>query len=99
MIFKDSHASIGRIKPIIHDKTIIPATSPSRSLASLISNKTIKIEILDNGYLIIDFSSVIGTKARINQTNAKKLAAYILEVYAGRSRKKPLKKTLLDRKS
>lgn len=82
--FKDKYASIGRVKPIIHDKVTIPATASSRSLGSLISpeNKLIKIEILDNGYLIIDFSTVIGNKAKVNKTNALKLAKYIQETYA-----------------
>lgn len=86
-IFKDSNASIGRPKLISKDKTLISATSPSRSLNTLIpkDKKNIKIEILDNGYLIIDFSSVIGNKAKINQTNAKKLAKFIQEVYAKRT--------------
>lgn len=90
MIFKDSNAKVGRLKAVIKDKTIIGATSTSRSLASLTSKKDrlIKVEILDNGYLNIDFSAVIGTKVRVSKTNALRLTKFIQETYASRSRKK-----------
>lgn len=98
VVFKDRYASRGKPK-LLSEKTTIPATSPSRSLDSLIrpDNKIIKIEIRDNGYLIIDFSTVVGDKAKISMTNAKRFAKYILEVYARR----PLKTnpTNLARKS
>ena len=88
-IFKDSKASIGRPKLISKDKTLISATSPSRSLSSLIkkTDKNIKIEILENGYLIIDFTNVIGNKARVSKTNALKLASFINSVYKERKKK------------
>jgi hypothetical protein len=85
VVFRDKHASIGRVKPVSHDKTIIPATSPSRSLESLIRSKQIQIEIRDNGYLIFDFSSIIGTKIKVNATNAKKLAEWITKIYERRT--------------
>lgn len=85
VVFRDKYASIGRVKPITHDKTTIPATSPSRSLNSLIKGKSIKIEILDNGYLILDFSSVIGNKIKISKTNVRKLIEWITQTYDRRT--------------
>ncbi len=80
VVFKDKYAGVGRVKPISHT-TQIKATSPSRSLRSLITDKSIKVEILDNGYLILDFSSVIGNKARISRTNVVKLIKWIKQTY------------------
>lgn len=86
--FRDKHAAVGRIKPISHDKTTIKATSSSRSLSSLIrpDRKKIQIEILENGYLIFDVSTVIGDKVKITKTNALKLSEWITTTYEGRKK-------------
>ena len=93
VVFKDSFARVGKPKKL-SEKTTISATSPSRSLSSHTpkSERLIKIEILDNGYLILDFNSVIGTKAKVPKTYALKLAKWIISVYDIRTQIKKGKK-------
>jgi len=86
VVFKDKSASFGKPKLVDSEKTTIPARSPSRSLASHTPKKdrTIRVEILDNGYMILDFHNVIGDRAKISRTHALKLAKYIISVYERR---------------
>lgn len=84
--FKDKYAMVGRPKVVSKDKTTIPATSPSRSLNKITkpSDKVIKVEIRDDGYMILDFSKVIGLQAKISRTRAIALGKFIINTYERR---------------
>lgn len=86
VVFKDRYAQVGRPRLVSKDKTTIPATSPSRSLNKLTTKneKVIKIEIRDDGYLILDFARIIGTRIKVSKTKAIALAKFIINTYEKR---------------